>query len=92
MGEYFANGMVVDAILAFLFFELMVLILVRRQGLRCLPALPLIANSGAGAALLLALRAALRGLAWQQIALWLAVALAFHLWDLAQRWSTRRTF
>jgi hypothetical protein len=41
--------------------------------------------------LLLALRAALCTEVWQRVALWLLVALVFHLWDLKIRWSMLRT-
>jgi hypothetical protein len=42
----------------------------------------------AGIALLLAVRAALIGLAWPAIALLLFLALIAHLVDLARRWTT----
>ena len=53
--------------------------------------LDVLVNFGAGAALPLSLRAALRGSEWQRIALWLAVALGFHVWDLWLRRAARRT-
>jgi hypothetical protein len=43
----------------------------------------------AGAALLLALRSALAGQAWEGVALWLIVALAAHVLDLKLRWPAR---
>ena len=91
MERAFADGAMIDAVLAFLALELLVLILIRKNGRSVLPALPLIANAGAGAALLLALRGALLGAGWQSISLWLSAALGFHVWDLTLRWSTRRT-
>jgi hypothetical protein len=71
--------------------EIIAVILVRKQsGLR-VQVLDLLVNIGAGAALLLALRVALRGGAWQGIALWLLIALGFHAGELRLRWSMRRT-
>jgi apolipoprotein N-acyltransferase len=43
----------------------------------------------AGAALLLALRAAITGAAWPWIAAWLAAAGLAHLADLRTRWSRK---
>lgn len=71
--------------------ELIVLILVRKQGWLRVQVLDLFVNIGAGAALLLALRSALRGGAWQGMALWLLIALGFHAGELTLRWSMHRT-
>ena len=80
----------VDAVLAFMLVELVVLMLVRERGTTLFRPLDVIVNCGAGAALLLALRAALRGSEWQQVALWLLIALGFHVWDLWLRRAARR--
>ena len=88
----FDNGYVIDFILGFMLVEIIVLILIRNKGLPRFHPIDLIVNGGAGAALLMALRAALGPVhAWQGIALWLLIALAFHLCDLTLRWSIRRT-
>ncbi len=91
MAALFADGAVVDWILALMILELMVLILIRKKLSHGLRPLDLAVSLGAGGALLLALRAALEGSAWQQVAVWLIVALGGHLWDLKLRWSARRT-
>ncbi len=90
MNSFFSSGRVVDAVLAFMLFELAALVLVRERGTAVFRPLDMMANCGAGAALLLALRAALRGSEWQAVALWLAVALGFHVWDLSLRRAVRR--
>jgi hypothetical protein len=46
----------------------------------------LVANLAAGAGLLMALRAALTHAGWEMTILWLLVALAAHVADLASRW------
>lgn len=91
MGSFFANGDAVLLVLAFMSIELIVLILVRRKMPVVITPLELVVGVSAGAALLLALREALREAAWQRIAAWLIVALACHLWDLKLRLATRRT-
>lgn len=91
MNEFFHSGRVVDCILALMLIEWIVMILVRNKGLAMFKPLDAAVNIGAGAALLLALRQALRGLAWHSVALWLVVALGFHLWDLTLRGSVHRT-
>jgi uncharacterized membrane protein len=88
--SFFRSGLVVDCILAFMVLEFMVLILVRIQGARLFRPLELMVSVGAGAALLLALRAALRGARWQGVAIWLLAALGLHVWDLGLRSSMRR--
>jgi hypothetical protein len=88
--KLFQSGRIVDCILAFMAVEIIVLILLRKQGWLHAQLLDLVVNMGAGAALLLALRVALHGGAWQAIALWLSIALGFHAGELTVRWSTRR--
>jgi hypothetical protein len=87
MTSFFSSGRVVDAILAFMLIELVALVLVRDRGASVFRPRDVMVNFGAGAALLLALRAALRGSEWQPVALWLLIALGFHVWDL---WLRRR--
>ncbi len=78
-------------VLAFMAFELIVLILIRKKMPVRLEPLELIVGVSAGSALLLALREALREAKWQRVAIWLIVALACHMWDLKLRLATRRT-
>ena len=68
----------------------MLLILVRKYRPH-LDAMPLMVNLGAGAGLLLALRAALLGSGWRKIAAFLMLALVFHVWELSLFWSADRT-
>lgn len=82
MAELFASGRIVELILLFVVLESIGLILWRRRAARGPSARALLANLGAGAALLLALRACLAGADWPWIALWLTLALAAHAGDL----------
>ncbi len=91
MAGLFQGGLIVDLILGFMALETMGLILIRVRGVSVFRPLDLLVNGGAGAALLLALRGALRGNDWQGVAPWLLLALVFHLWDLRLRWSMHRT-
>jgi hypothetical protein len=85
--ELFATGRVVDCILAFMLIELSLLTIIRRKRSKGPSLFELIVGLAAGMALLLALRAALAGARWQSVAVWLAVALGAHLWDLRLRWA-----
>lgn len=87
MAEYFTTGRAVDGILALMLLEAAVLLIIGRTSRRGLPPLQLMVNLGAGAALLLALRAALLGAPWQHISLWLIAALIAHVIDLHYRWN-----
>jgi hypothetical protein len=89
MADAFATGRIVDAILALMVLELIVLIIVRKKTGRGLTTGKLLVSLSAGAALLLALHAALVGKPWQGVAPWLIVALAAHLLDLKLRWPAR---
>lgn len=75
----------------FMLLELIASMTVRNRLNRGLNLSELLASLSAGAALLFALRAALTGTRWQNVAAWLIVALAAHLWDLKLRWATART-
>jgi hypothetical protein len=86
MGELFDSGIVVDILLLLIVAEGVLLQVYRRVRGRGVPLIGLISNLAAGGFLLLALRAALTGTDWPQIALWLATALIAHLWDLRGRW------
>jgi hypothetical protein len=87
--ELFASGKIVLLIFAFMGVELIVLILVRKKVLGMISPLALVASLSAGAALLLALREALRAAPWQRVALWMIIALGCHLWDLRLRLAAR---
>jgi len=89
VADAFATGRIVDCILALMVLELIVLIIVRKKTGRGLTTGKLMVSLAAGAALLLALRAALAGQAWEGVALWLIVALAAHVLDLKLRWPAR---
>jgi hypothetical protein len=86
MTALFASGHIVDLILLLVLLEAVVLaVWHRRTGLGIAPA-ALAGILSAGAALLLALRAALVGAWWGWIAAPLLVALLAHLFDLRSRW------
>ena len=87
VAELFATGHAVDGILVLMLIESIALILIGRKLRRAIPTLHVVVSIGAGAALLLALRAALIGAPWQWISLWLLAALIAHLLDLRYRWS-----
>lgn len=86
MTDLFASGRIVDLILAAVALEAVLLLAYRRRTGRGIRPVGLLATLSAGAALLLALRAALIGAWWGWIALALSVALLAHLVDLAARW------
>jgi hypothetical protein len=67
--------------------EFIALCLVRMKAGRGIKPLELGVSLAAGMALLFALRAALQGLAWQRVSMWLIVGLIAHLLYLRLRWS-----
>lgn len=85
VAELFATGRVVDRILVLMLIESIALILIGRKARRRMSAAQVLVNLGAGAALLLAPRAALLGSPWQWISPWLVAALVAHLLDLRYR-------
>jgi phosphate/sulfate permease len=87
VAELIATGRAVDGILALMLLESIALILIGRRLRRPISAVQVLVSIGAGAALLLALRGALLGSAWQWISLWLVAALVAHLLDLRYRWA-----
>lgn len=91
MDKFFASGSAVVAVLALMFVEWIGLILVRKKMGIVIGPVELLVSLSAGAAILLALREALRGAPWQWVALWLVVSLICHLFDLKLRLATRRT-
>jgi hypothetical protein len=80
------SGRAVDLILLVMLVEAAVLLLLRRRIGRGPGPAELLAFLTAGAALLVALRAALVGAGWGWIALCLVVALLAHAASLALRW------
>ena len=87
MAELFASGHVVDLIIAFMVIEAVVMLAWHKRTGTGIAPIPFVASLLAGFFLLLALRSALTGGAWQFIALWLLAALAAHLADAALRWK-----
>jgi hypothetical protein len=83
----FADGRLVDAILALVALEAFAVLGFRAVSGRGPAPLPFVANLLAGTFLLLALRNALNGAAWMWIAASLAAGLVAHLADLAARWE-----
>jgi hypothetical protein len=90
VSELFVSGRVVDLVLAVMLVEAIALAAYHRRTGRGLPAVAIVLNLAAGAALLLALRGALVGAGWGWIALALAGAFAAHLADLRQRVAAAR--
>jgi hypothetical protein len=80
MQTYFASGQAIDVVLAFMVVEALFLVIMRKR-----PTLTVALTILPGAAMMLALRAALTGGSWQMIGLWLTVSLPLHLADLRHR-------
>ena len=81
----FVSGRIIDAILVLIAVEIAAIMAIRsRSGLR---AMPLLANIGAGASLMIALRISLTSGDWHWIAVCLFIALVFHAIDVASRWG-----
>jgi hypothetical protein len=79
VAAFFTSGHAVDLVLAFMAIEAIILIAMKRRALTVvLTILP-------GAVMMLALRAALTGVGWQWVAIWLTVSLPLHLADLRHR-------
>jgi hypothetical protein len=85
--ELVTSGRIVDLMLIFILFEVLVIQWIRRSRGAGIPLLPLLVNIGAGGSVMLALRAELTGAGWNWVALCLLSALAFHVADLWQRWE-----
>ena len=82
------SGHIVDIMLAFVALEIAVIAAIQFRRRGRVAALHLIANIGAGASLMVALRFALTGGSWQWITLCLLSALFFHTLDTALRWKS----
>ncbi|WP_026380074.1 hypothetical protein [Afifella pfennigii] len=87
MSEFFASGLVVDAIAALMLVEGIAIFLWRRRTGQGLAPLDLLFNLAAGLFLLLALRASLTDAGWQAVALFLALAGIAHVADMLRRWQ-----
>jgi hypothetical protein len=75
----FTSGHAVNLVLAFMVIEATALIAMKRRPMTViLTILP-------GAAMMLALRAAVTGASWHWVAIWLTVSLPLHLADLRHR-------
>jgi hypothetical protein len=86
MGDLISSGRIVDAILALMVLEGIVLAVVRQRTGRGPSIASLVPNFAAGGCLLMALRAALTGATVPLVAGWLFAALLSHLADLWSRW------
>lgn len=89
MAALIASGRIVDLILALMVLEGIAIGLYWAAKGRGIAPLDLLVNLLAGVALLLAVRAALTGAAWQAIAALLAFAGVMHVLDLVRRWGRR---
>ena len=88
MAAFLPDPWIVDAIIALVAIEGVVLVLWRALTGGGLPIAETLANLSSGAALLLALRMALTGASPAYVLAVLSVALIAHLADLASRWET----
>lgn len=79
MEQFFTSGHAIGLVLAFMAVEAVVLIMMKRR------AITVILTIVPGAAMMLALGAALTGAGWQWVAIWLTVSLPLHLADLRHR-------
>ena len=86
---FFESGHVAHLILVVMVIEGFALILLHRKTKRGMRTSRIIMSLAAGAALVLALRAALTGAGWQWMALALSVAFVVHLVDLYWRWTDK---
>jgi hypothetical protein len=86
MSALFASGRIVDLILALVVMEAILLAVWHRRTGRGVAPAAFAATLCSGAALLLAVRAALVGAWWGWVALPLLAALLAHLFDLRGRW------
>lgn len=82
MEALFTSGRIVELILAVMLLEAIALMAWRRRRGRGPGRVGVLVNLGAGACLVLALRACLVGAGWPWIALWLALAFCAHAGDL----------
>jgi hypothetical protein len=87
VAELFASARIVDCIIALMLLELGVLTIVRSRTHRGMDPIELAVSLTAGMSLLFALRAALIGLSWLHVAMWLVLALIAHVLYVKLRWG-----
>ena len=90
---FFASGHVANLILVVMLIEGLALTIIAKKSKRGTGGMRtsrIIMSLAAGAALVLALRAALTGAGWQWMALALTAAFIVHLIDLYWRWTDER--
>ena len=87
MNDAFASGHIIDAIIALMLLEAVLLGLVHNRTGRGIPLGGALSFLASGAALMLALRAALTGANWQHISAFMLIGLVAHLVDLWTRWK-----
>lgn len=85
LAQLFASGRIIDVILALVALEGAALLLWHRRTGRGPAAIPLLCNLASGAALMLAVRAALTGAAWPAVATCLLLSLVAHASELVLR-------
>lgn len=85
MAALIESGRVADLILAIMVLEAAVLCALAMRRPAREPVAGLLLNLGAGASLVLALRASITGADWAVVGAWLAVALLAHAGDLIER-------
>ena len=87
MADFVSSGLAVDLVLGFLLLEGVALTFLHvRHGMGVAPA-RLWPMLGAGAGLLLALRAGITGAEWSWVTAGLLLSLVAHLYDLRSRWQ-----
>lgn len=91
MDELFSTGLIADIMLAFMALEAVVLVLYRRKTNRGLTPRAVFWMLLPGACLVLALRAALVGAAWQWLTLAVCASLIAHLGYLRERSRLRQS-
>ena len=89
VADLFATGRIADCIIGLMLLEFAALTLIRARGASGIPPLELGASLAAGISLLLAMRAALAGSSWPQMAMWLIVSLMAHVLYLKIRWGAK---
>ena len=87
MAAFFASGRIIDLVLAIVVVETLCLVAWRLRTGSGPPVAALAVNLLSGAALMLALRAALVQAGWIWVAVPLCVSFVVHLGDLALRWE-----
>jgi len=86
LADLYASGRVADLLVALVILEAVGLIWLHRRVGRSGVPWGIVLNLTTGAALVMALGAALRGAAWPWIGTWLILALVGHVADLLLRW------